>query len=142
MSSDQRFSQTFIQVLDASSIESIRAYELSQLEKQIPDSFEREMASWNAPWRQESLEHYLKTGWSVGLWDDDSKRNFNGYFLGQMFLFYKGLTQVLWIEHVSADSQAGYDFLRTTAIQYAKDKHLQSVFFAATGEEVKTTKRD
>lgn len=132
-----------IQILDPTAKILIRKFELQRLAEQITDEMEREMASWNAPWREESLDHYLGTGWSVGLWSSESKSQFLGYFLGQPLLFYQGLTQVLWVEHISAVNQTGVQTLLETAVRYARDKHLQSVFAYENGiiQEIKTTKR-
>lgn len=133
-----------IQILDDTARKTIRAFELKNLEHKIADPMEREMYSWNAPWRDESLNLYLKTGWSVGLWDSAEKKIFLGYFLAQPLLFYRGLTQVLWVEVVSARDENTRMHLIETAVKYARDKHLQSAFIHEAGEiqEFKTTKRD
>ncbi len=132
-----------IQILDLTAKTFIREFELIKLEQKIQDPMEREMFSWNAPWREESLNHYLTTGWSVGLWSNSEKKEFQGYFLAQPLLFYQGLTQVLWVEHISAVSAVASKILLETATKYARDKHLQSVFYTLNTEtkEIKTTKR-
>lgn len=150
---------SYIQILTDTDKSLIRSYELEQLKLQISDEMEREMASWNAPWRDESLALYLSTGWSVGLWSNADKEKFLGYFLAQPLLFFCGLTQVLWVETLSASNSQDKTFLIDTAIRYSREKHLQSVFFNLPNDtkdlllsfkgiqrgdglfEVKTTKR-
>lgn len=130
-----------IQILHQDSFELIQTFERERLKKIISDPMEAEMRSWNAPWREESLRHYLGTGWSVGLWDGSQ---LVGYFLAQPLLFYRGLTQVLWVEHVAFSMESDRDILIDTATRYAREKHLQSVFILQeNGEtkEIKTTKR-
>ncbi len=83
--------------------------------------------SWSAPWRSESLEHYAASGWSFAAWDGDK---IAGYFLAQPFVFFRGLTQTLWIEHLAAvDSETERELI-DLARRYGRDKHLQSVLFA------------
>jgi hypothetical protein len=132
-----------IQILDSTYEQTIRRLELQALEMKISDPMEREMFSWNAPWRGESLQHYLNTGWSVGLFGDDGK--LKGYFLAQPLLFFKGLTQVLWVEHFSYSNLEDFNELKDTVTRYAREKHLQSVIYFSPQDnqltEIKTTKR-
>ncbi len=134
--------QRMIQILDGSAAQAIRRVELKKLEILIADEMERELLSWNAPWREESLQHYLSTGWSVGLFSEQGE--LKAYFLAQPFLFFKGLTQVLWVEHFFYNSQADFDILKDTVTRYAREKHLQSVMYVGPDKEIleiKTTKR-
>ncbi len=132
-----------IQILDQSALTVIREFEIARLKSLIDDPMEREMFSWNAPWREESLRHYLATGWTVGIWSSEQKEKFLGYFLGQPLLFYQGLTQVLWVEYIGAEDEASSRILLDTAIKYSREKHLQSVIYNSTTglQEFKTTRR-
>jgi hypothetical protein len=66
-----------IQILHDAQIQLVMNLERERLKKILTDPMEREMKSWNAPWREESLRHYLNTGWSVGLWRESELL---GYF--------------------------------------------------------------
>ena len=90
------------------------------------DPFAAEMASWSAPWRRESLEHYLKLGWSMSAWSEDGE-TLKGFSLAQPLPFYKGLTQTLWLEHVMAESQEIELGLLEVSYKWARDKHLQNL---------------
>lgn len=94
--------------------------------------FEAEMASWDAPWRQESLEHYVQLGWSFVMFEDNK---LCGYVLAQPLLFVNGMTQSLWVEYVSADRGEQTFELLDVSIKWAKSKHLQKVLFH---QDVKT----
>lgn len=85
---------------------------------------EHEMSSWTAPWRQEALNHYLPQGWSFGAFEGGELK---AYVLGQPFLFYRGLTQTLWIEHVSYSEAKSALAVLDVAHRWARDKHLQCV---------------
>lgn len=88
------------------------------------DPMELEMLSWHAPWREESLKHYLPLGWSFGLWNE---QNLQAYFLGQPQLFIRGLTQSLWIEHLSFTEKEHADQLIEIAYRLCREKHFQSL---------------
>ena len=135
--------QNFLGSLILSDAPAIQTFGHRVLADQITDPMEREMAAWSAPWREESLAHYLRSGWSMGLWSSSGKEELKGYFLAQPLLFYRGLTQSLWGEHIGACTVEARLELEDAAIKYARDKHLQSVFFFEkdNAREVKTTKR-
>ncbi len=97
---------------------------LSKL-SQDPTAFMFE--SWTAPWRKESLEHYLKGGWSFVA---TTNGEVSGFFLGQPLLFLSRQTQSLWIEMLLGESDAVTEFLIEIAIKTAREKHLQRVLFA------------
>ncbi len=121
-----------IKVLSLDDREVILEYERANLKSTIENEDERRFFEWNAPWREESLEHYLKLGWSVGLWETsqtDTKEGFLGYFIGQVYLFHESMTQTLWIESLSAINQTAKEKLMDTAYRYAREKHLQRVIF-------------
>jgi hypothetical protein len=93
----------------------LQAFEELQVQQQDnPLAF---MDNWSAPWREESLDHYLNLGWSMGHFESAKVQ---GYVLVQPVLFFKGHTQSLWVESVRASNDI------------AKEKHLQQVFFHQT----------
>ena len=102
--------------------ELIVAFERGRL--QGGDPMEVEMKTWDARWRKEALEHYLPQGWSFGTFQAGK---LVGYFLGQPYMFHRGLTQTLWIEWLSAVSNEAARELVDTAHKWARDKHLQTV---------------
>src|ERR1044072_1755886 len=84
----------------------------TRLERNIADEMEREMQSWTARWRGEALDHYLSMGWSYGAFNQDGE--LTGFLIAQPFLFHRGLTQTLWVEHFEyADEQSGQTLLDT-----------------------------
>lgn len=90
------------------------------------------MVSWSAPWRDESLDHYLNLGWSMGFFNHAEmlkRSDLEGYVLVQPILFFRGLTQSLWIESIRADSAEVFSTLLEGILRVAKEKHLQQVFF-------------
>lgn len=91
---------------------------------------EKQMLEWKAPWRSESLEHYLNARWCMGIFSSDMQV-IKGYFLAQPLLFFEGYTQNLWIEHMYFENADTAKLLIELAIKYGKDKHLQRVLFAA-----------
>lgn len=93
-----------------------------QLASRVGDPMEREMQSWSARWRGEALDHYLPHGWSFGAFKDSQ---LCGFIMGQPFLFCRGLTQTLWIEHVECASPEIEARLLDIAYRWARDKHLQ-----------------
>lgn len=104
------------------------------------DPMEREMKSWSARWRGEALDHYLKLGWSYGAFENGQLR---GFVLGQPFLFHRGLTQTLWLEHLEAENSEIENFLLDCASKWARDKHFQCVLMeegAAGFREIKTAR--
>lgn len=112
-----------IKVMTPDNLEEVLQFEMDRLEG---DPLDREITSWHAPWRREALAHYLPLGWSF-LKKKDGK--ILGYVICQPLLFFQGWTQNLWIEHVSAvDHATGVEMLEI-AYRWAKDKHLQKVFF-------------
>lgn len=104
--------------------DAVIAYAKGRLAALEKDPMELEMKSWSARWRGEALDHYLKLGWSFGLFEGDKLR---GFILGQPFLFHRGLTQTLWIEHLEADDDSISATLLDCASKWARDKHFQCV---------------
>ena len=117
------------QVLSSPDIEEVFNYANERLKVSEPDEQERMFKSWAAKWRREALEHYLKLGWSFIARDESSGRTV-GFFLGQPFLFFRGQTQTLWVEHIEADNDEVKHQLVDTAVRIAREKHLQRVLFA------------
>ncbi len=105
-------------------LEALMSFESQRLTLQIADPMEREMKAWDARWRKEALGHYLPQGWSFGVFEGEK---LVGYFLGQPYLFHRGLTQTLWIEHLAYESMKVAEELVNTAYKWARDKHLQAV---------------
>ncbi len=116
------------QVLSLPDIEEVFTYANKKLAEQEPNEQERMFKSWSAKWRREALEHYLKLGWSFIARDEN--KNTIGFFLGQPFLFFRGQTQTLWVEHIEADYDEVKHQLVDTAVRIAREKHLQRVLFA------------
>lgn len=111
-------------ILMEKDLETIVAFEKERLYLAISDPMERELAAWNARWRKEALDHYLPQGWSFGAFNNGQLL---GYFLGQPYIFHRGLTQTLWIEHIAFNDAAAGKELMDVAHKWAKDKHLQTV---------------
>jgi hypothetical protein len=113
----------------------ILEFENNRLKELYPSEIEQSLARWNSPWREESLDHYLKQGWSFIARDRNSPSPYSdrgliiGYFLAQPLLFLDGQTQSLWIEHVSASNQATRDSLCEFAYRLSREKHFQKVYF-------------
>ncbi len=116
------------QVLSLTDIDEIYQYADARLALSIPDPQLRTFESWTAKWRRESLEHYLPLGWSFIVREN---QKVVGYFLGQPFLFFRGQTQTLWIEHLEANSPEIMAALADVAVGVAREKHFQRVLFAA-----------
>lgn len=87
-------------------------------------SFEDQMLSWDARWRSEALDHYLNLGWSFGVFRDGK---LHSYILSQPFVFFRGLTQTLWVEWIGAYDLAGANRAIEVAYRWARDKHFQSL---------------
>lgn len=115
-----------LKVLRSDDKPKILAFEaIKQAELNDPLSF---MQNWSAPWREESLDHYLNLGWSMAH-SLDSKTEIKGYVLAQPILFFGGHTQSLWIETIRANSEIVFLTLLDAVTRVAKEKHLQQIFF-------------
>lgn len=95
---------------------------------------EKTLSSWSARWRQESLQHYLRLGWSfvakVKTEDPiNDEGTLAGYFIAQPLLFLDGQTQSLWIEHISFSNLKVRDELCELVYRLCREKHLQKVYF-------------
>jgi hypothetical protein len=121
------------QVLSSPDIDEVFNYANERLTQHEPNEHERMFKSWSVKWRREALEHYLKLGWSFIARDANTNKTV-GFFLGQPFLFFRGQTQTLWVEHIEADNDDVKHQLVDTAVRIAREKHLQRVIFAEPNE--------
>ena len=124
------------QVLSTPDLDEVFHYAYARLTKQEPNEQDRIFKSWSVKWRREALEHYLKLGWSFIARDEKTKETL-GFFLGQPFLFFRGQTQTLWVEHIEAENDEVKHHLVDTAVRVAREKHLQRVLFADASSLVK-----
>lgn len=115
------------QTLGLSDIDVVYAYAEQRLAREIPDEIERRFRSWEVAWRREALEHYLKLGWSFIVRKDGAAV---GFFLAQPFLFFRGQTQTVWVEHVEADDVSISEALIEVAVKVAREKNFQRALFA------------
>jgi hypothetical protein len=113
-----------LRILQLSDREAVMDFAKHQLAFRISDPMEREMQSWSARWRGEALDHYLPQGWSFGAFKDGKLQ---GFILAQPVLFYRGLTQTLWVEHVESELPEVAAQLLDCAQRWARDKHFQCV---------------
>ena len=109
-----------LQILSASDQAEVLTFSRSRSNKE--DIF----VEWSAPWRQESLEHYLRIGWSMARREASTGR-LVGYILAQPFLFLRRQTQTVWIEHVEGETSAIVSELIDTVIRISREKHMQRV---------------
>ena len=114
-----------IKVLEFSQAEEVMAYEKARLSHLSLE--EQELAVWDAVWREESLEHYLPQGWSFGAWEEGGQ--LVGYCLAQPFLFFRGMTQTLWVEHMAFDVSRVGQSLVDVIVGWGRSKHMQKVLF-------------
>lgn len=133
-----RAPQLELRLLLPADSESVMAFSRKQLETEVHDNMEREMQSWNARWRGEALQHYLALGWSFGCFGSEPTQatQLKGYVLAQPLLFFRGLTQTLWVEYLTFDNaepEVGHALLDCVH-RWARDKHLQCVLAEAEGE--------
>ena len=119
-----------LQILSIVDLEQV--YQFARVRGPKGDPF----AEWSAPWRKESLEHYLKIGWSMARRDPQTGRLL-GYILAQPFLFMRKQTQTVWIEHVDAETPALVTELVDTIVRIGREKHMQRVMM-----EFDSTKAD
>lgn len=109
-----------------------------RLSERTSDPLECEMQSWSARWRGEALDHYLSQGWSYGALKQHALQ---GYLLAQPLLFFRGLTQTLWVEHLESYTPEVSYHLLDSAYRWARDKHFQCLLIEAT-EAISTIVKD
>lgn len=116
-----------LRILQPSDRELVMDYGRRLLAKTQTDPMELEMASWTAPWRAESLDHYLKLGWCFGASSSNAESDLVGYTLAQPFLFFRGQTQSVWVEVIAGDTEEIRKALLETLYRWARDKHMQKL---------------
>lgn len=119
-----------VRILQPQDGQCIAAFEKQRAEQMHMPAMEIELMSWNASWREESLNHYLPQGWSFGLFVPDTN-TLQGYFLAQPFLFFRSMTQTLWIERLVAVGAKETAELLEIAYKICREKHFQKLVFAA-----------
>lgn len=125
----------FFRIATLNDLNEIQEFEKKKLIETISDEMEREMYSWQAKWRKESLEHYLPNGWCFLAKnpalpsETSSEGKLVGYFLAQPLIFFNGQTQSLWVEHTAYASLQARDELCDLAYRLAREKHFQRVYF-------------
>lgn len=87
-------------------------------------SFEAQMKTWDARWREEALNHYLPMGWSFGVLREG---RLVSYVLAQPFVFFRGLTQTLWVEWMGGITEEAAHKAIEVAYRWARDKHFQTI---------------
>ena len=122
------------QVLSSGDVDEVYNFAEARLRIEVPDENERTFRSWDVRWKREALDHYLKLGWSFIA---RRENKIVGFFLGQPFLFYRGHTQTLWIEHIEAQDKEVAEALSDVAVKVAREKHLQRVLFYESTVELK-----
>lgn len=115
-------------ILNLSDVPQIIEFEMRRLESSIPDAADRELYSWSASWRKESLEHYLPLGWSFGIWGEGSGQ-LEGYFIAQPQIFTRGMTQTLWVERLVSSSPKLSADLVELVYGLCREKHFQKAVF-------------
>ncbi len=115
------------QVLSRNDRDPISEFSEARFAQAVTDETERRLRLWSVRWRTEALDHYLPLGWSFVARDQGKVR---GYFLGQALLFFGGLTQTLWIEHLECADESTGRALVEVAVRLAREKHLQRVLFS------------
>ena len=110
--------------MQAEDLPEIISFETKRLAEAGVQDEEVVFAQWQAPWREESLNHYLPLGWSFGVWKEEALQ---GYFLAQPLLFARGFTQTLWVEHLSALTPTSESELMDVAYKLAREKHFQKL---------------
>lgn len=102
-------------------------FEQAQAQSLKVDPQDWQLQSWQAPWREESLNHYLPLGWSFAVLQE---KKIIGYTLAQPFIFCGGLTQSLWVEYLSGLDQSVQAQLIETLYRWSREKHLQRLLFS------------
>ena len=124
-------------IAELNDLESLYKFELSQRFGADQDNIENQMQVWSASYRKESLEHYLKLGWSFLALNNNSE--IEGYFLGQPLLFFDQQTQTLWIEYMRAINLEIATELINIGYRLAREKHFQRVLVSEDIRQLKFT---
>lgn len=115
------------QVLSLDDLDQVTAFAQENLARAVSDEAERTFISWDARWRRESLEHYLRLSWSFVA---RRQGRIVGFFLAQPLRYMGGHTQTLWVEHIEAGQPEVVEALIDLAIRSARGEHLQRVLFS------------
>lgn len=118
---------TRFRIAQQTDLDEIYNFAENEYKKIIPDEFERMIKIWDSRFRKESLEHYLKLGWSF-IAEIDQK--IEGFILAQPFLFVRGQTQSLWVEDIMASNNVIQNELLEIGYKLSRDKHLQGVMIS------------
>lgn len=125
----------FFRIATLEDLDEIQTFEKTKLFETVSDPMEREIQSWQAKWRTESLQQHLPLGWSFIARETDQPSDFSkegllvGYFIAQPLLFFDGQTQSLWIEHINYSSLQARDQLCDLGYRLSREKHFQRVYF-------------
>jgi hypothetical protein len=125
----------FFRIATLDDLDEIQSFEKCRLAELVTDPMEREIQSWQAKWRTESLQQHLPLGWSFIARETDKPSTLSpegllvGYFIAQPLLFFDGQTQSLWIEHLSYSSLQARDQLCDLGYRLAREKHFQRAYF-------------
>ncbi len=114
-----------LQVLSLNELDLVHGW--SRLRSNPEDPF----VGWTAPWRTESLRHYLSLGWSM-FKRDVQTGELLGYVLAQPVLFMRKQTQSVWVEYVDALTPALKAELLEAVVRVSREKHMQRVLFEST----------
>jgi hypothetical protein len=117
-----------MKVLSLGDLDEVLTFAKANLALAVADEAERTFLSWDAKWRREALEHYLRLSWSF-IAREKGTGAIVGFFLAQPIRFFRGQTQTLWIEHVEAREASVAELLLDLAIRSARAEHLQRVLF-------------
>jgi hypothetical protein len=129
-----------LRILQPADKEAVMEFGKRQLAAHVQDPAELQIQSWNARWRPEALDHYLGLGWSFGAYQN---AGLIGFVLGQPLLFFRGLTQTLWLETIEAANPQVHAQLLDCAQRWARDKHLQCALMEGEDgkwKEIKTAR--
>lgn len=109
-------------VLEPNHKEMIMSFERARMNPS--HSLEQEMQTWDARWRSEALDHYLRLGWSFAVMNS---HNLRSYVLAQPFVFFRGRTQTLWVEWLGATEVDQAHRALEVAYRWAREKHFQNL---------------
>lgn len=136
-----------LRIIQPAEIEELMDFEIRKLVEQVPNETDRQIHSWNARWRRESMEHFIPQGWSFLARDPAQHSLYSrdgllvGYFLAQPMLFFDGMTQSLWVEHLSYSSLQSRDELCELAYKLSREKHFQRVYFSKAPQIMNSIKQ-
>lgn len=119
-----------LRILRPEDLGPILAFARHRLSLQNKDPMERQFAEWSAPWRTESLAHYLGTGWSFAATEtENNQEQILGFTLAQPLLFIRSFTQTIWVEHLDFQNEETGKALVETLYRWSRDKHMQKLVF-------------